>query len=416
MKRFLELVFFVLLFHNEVLGQMLLVKDQNQKPIPYFTVTQENGKKIWVGNQNGELLLSELGTHICGLEIRHVGYVPQSYCENPDEPKRDLIEIVLEEGMIDLEEVQVSKTDEDKILKIAIQNFNSALGSLSYANGQYLEKTEKEIFQSFGLLNFYTPIDRTNKVNLFNSGRFGFIHEHIRLFNFDESEIPYKTHYKYFQELINDVLWETLNVHNKSFEAVASKVENNVLSIYYEHVDKPIKLTIAETGLIKEIQVGELRTKSSNGHEIELLELKIRFLHYKNDAFFNEISLKSKANGSLREMFLLLHSFPVNVTLPPTMSSKKDIDAYFSAVSSHSSYPDVSCGETFFDLPNTKFYSNQMVSRINSPNLGKNFAVCYVYHEKMDDTDPLSKDYVRKSNEFAIQLLQSLKDVDLTWQ
>lgn len=415
MKRFLGLVFFVLLFHNEVLGQMLLVKDQNQKPIPYFTVTQENGKKIWVGNQNGELLLSELGSHICGLEIRHVGYVPQSYCENPDEPKRDLVEIVLEEGMIDLKEVQVSKTDEDKILKIAIQNLNSALGSLSYANGQYLEKTEKEIFQSFGLLNFFTPIDRTRKVNLFNSGRFGFIHEHIRLFDFDESEIPYKTHYKYFQEVINDVLWETLNVNSKSFEAVASKVENNVLYIQYEHVDKPIKLTIAETGLIKEMQVGELRTKSSNGHEIELLELKIRFIHYKDNAFFNEISLKSKANGSMREMFLLLHSFPVNVTLPPSLTSKNDINTYFGAVTTHSGYPNVSCGKDFFDSPNIKFYSAQMAKRGGILGFGMESLLCYNYHEKTDDPDSASVDYIRKSNEYVLQLLQSLKDFGLTW-
>lgn len=415
MKGLIGLLFFVLLFQRVVFGQMLLVKDQNQNPISYFTVKQESGKRIWVGNQYGELLLSEFGTHICGIEIRHVGYLPQVYCGNPEEPKPQVIEIILEENLIDLDEVQVYSPEEDIILEIAIQNLKSILGNLSYANGQYLEKEGDVIFQSFGVLNFFTPIDRSKKANRFYSGRFGFIHEYIRFFGFDEAEIPYKTHFQYFQEAINDVLWEIMNGQKKSFDAVASNVENNILYIQYDHVQKPIKLSIAETGLIKEIQVGELKTNSANGRKIEVTEMNVNFLHYKQYAFFNEISVKSIVNGSLIEMFLHLHSFPVNVTLPPTLSSKNDINAYFGAVTTHSGTPNVSCGRDFFDSPNIKFYSDQMAKRVGIPGFEKESSECYNYHEKTDDPDPVSVDYIRKSNGFVIQLLQSLKDVDLTW-
>ncbi len=415
MKNCTSILFYFLFVSYGVQSQVLTVKDPNGNPIPYFTLSHVDANKVWVGNHEGMLFLDDLGISGCGFEIRHIGNISQEFCLEPSTSKGKSILRVLEENIIQLDEVDVPKPADKKILEEAFKNLRATMDIFSFMKGQYVEIEGDKVFHSFGFLNYYTPIDRTTRKNRFYEGNFSFIYDKSRLINFEESEIPFNSYFPYLTEAVNDVLYDLLNSNGKGFEAISNKVIRNINWIVFAHEEKDVKLVISGEGQLREIRANLPEMKSHNGKTIAVEALAINFLQYKGKMYFNEVSTKFMEGKNQRESYLILHSFPDKADQPGYLKKPKDHQGYFGAISAQSRNPDISSEKNFFASQSNGFYTKQMVKTFDLEPFGEQSEIQYVYHEKAESFDEPSAAWVRRNHKFIVELLQALQDFGLSW-
>ena len=408
----------MLVFASPSFSQKIRVTDSNGERLPFFTLKSSDSNLVRIGNEIGEMDLSDITKPLCGIEIRYLGFEPFTFCDSIL-IKGDVTLIKLKESLLELTPVDVKTVDEKRVFENFRFRFKEDIQNFNLLKGQYMELNGSTEFHSFGVLAYSGLIDRNEKANRFTSGNVAFFHQKQLLANIDPNEIPYRTSFAYLSQFINDLFVGIILSKKNEFEALESQVIANSNFITYINKSNTIKITISEKGSILKISLRNTSIIAVNGIPININQAEVDFFESQSKSYIAKINMVMNDQNRDFKLSYLTHGLPYDIQLPDRLTAEKEKMEFFNAAISHSSSPDYTFSEEFF-LQNEILESIRRI-RLNtslpaSQNmLQKAYQNPYLYFETMSQSDKSSVEYMKKISEFVTSLNLTFQNNDLGW-
>ncbi|WP_075350100.1 peptidase associated/transthyretin-like domain-containing protein [Algoriphagus marinus] len=401
----ISLVILFLLLSCKVLSQVIVVVDEQNKPLPYFTLTVEGQNRIFIGDKNGHLSLPEADTD-CGYSIRYIGYKDYSFCSK--DLKIGNNRISLELDVFDLLEAEiVGLSDEDLILNA--KSFLAAMSDgFNLTRAFTTEKSENSYWESFGVLTLAGLKDRNKKNARFDAGNMAFLSQHSRFWALPQNNVPFSSSMSVVSTFTQDLLFEVLKSKNArwSFDINESSPDEMVI---LDELGVRIQLTGLGNPIKMIIQEQEFMHFTGETYQVKGT---IDFIQDGELMFFSEMNFDiTKKNRTVNVSCVVL-DFPRNIQLPEAYSNRSKRDALMNSFGSYTRQPDYQYDFSVFnkliktnfpDYNSDEFEDFQLLTSSYTPG------------EKYVGDDPSSKRYLEQNSEFIRAVFKTLKEYELTW-
>lgn len=401
----ISLIILFLLLSCKVLSQVLVVVDEQNKPLPYFTVTVEGQNRIFIGDKNGHLSLTKSDVD-CGYSIRYIGYKDYSFCS------KDLIigdnVISLEPDVLDLPEAEiVALSDEDLILE-AKSSLTTMSDRFNLTRAFVTEKSKGSYWESFGVLTLAGLKNRSNKNARFDTGNMSFLSQYSRFWVSSQSDVPYKSNMSIVSTFTQDLLFEILKAKNITwiFDKKTNLADEEVIL-----KTLGLKIHLTEKGNPLKITIEEQKYKHYTG-EFYLVKGSIDFIQDGEIVFFSEMNFEITQNNEVVEVSCTIPDFPRSIKLPESYSDRSKRNILMNSFGSYTRNPDY----------NYDFSTFEKLIKINFPSYNPKeiedlqlITSSYTLGEKYIGQDPLSKKYLEQNSDYIKSIVKILKAYDLTW-
>lgn len=418
MRAILILFPLMLVFASPSFSQKIRVTDSNGARLPFFTLKSSDSNLVRIGNEIGEMDLSDITKPLCGIEIRYLGFEPLAFCDSILK-KGDVTLINLNESFLELSPVDVKTADEKRVFENFRFRFKEDIQNFNLLKGQYMELNGSTEFHSFGILTYSGLIDRNEKANKFLSGNIAYFHQKQLLANVDPNEIPYRTSFAYLSQFINDLFVGIILSKKNEYQPIESKVVSNTNIITYSNKNRTIQTNISEHGVIKKISIINTSFISANGIPININQAEVDFFESQSKSYIAKINMVMNVQNRDFKLCYLTHGLPYDIQLPDRLTAEKEKMEFFNAALAHSSSPDYSFQKSFFSNNEILEYVKMIDLNSRSTNnlnlLKQAYDQSYLYYVKMDQGDQSSTAYMKKISEFVNSLNLTFQNNDLGW-
>lgn len=401
----ISLVILFLLLSCKVLSQVLVVVDEQNKPLPYFTITVESQNRIFIGDKNGHLSLtkSDVG---CGYSIRYIGYKDYSFClidlKNGDN------RISLEPDVLDLPEAEiVALSDEDLILEV--KSFLTTMSDgFNLTRAFVTEKSEGSYWESFGVLTLAGIKDRSKKNARFDTGNMAFLPQYSRFWVSPQSNVPFTSSMSVVSTFTQDLLFDILKSKHSRWHFDINESTTDDIVILDE---LGVRIQLAGLGNPIKILIEEQEFLHFTG-ETYLVKGTIDFIQDGEIMFFSEMNFDLTQKNRKVSVSCVIPDFPRNIQLPEAYSNRSKRDALMNSFGNYTRQPDYQYDFTVFNkLIKTNFPDY-------SPDEFEDFQLLtssYTQGEKYIGDDPSGKRYLGQNSDFINAVFKTLKEYELTW-
>jgi hypothetical protein len=401
----IPLVILFLLVSCKVLSQVLFVVDEQNKPLPYFTITVEGQNRIFIGDKNGHLSLPEADTD-CGFSIRYIGYKDYSFCSK--DLKIGDNRISLEPDVLDLPEAEIVGLS-DKDLIFNAKSFLAAMSDgFNLTRAFVTEKSEGSYWESFGVLTIAGLKDRSKKNARFDAGNMAFLSQYSRFWVSPQSNVPFSSSMSVVSTFTQDLFFEVLKSKNTRWYFNINESETDEIVILDE-----LGVRIQLTGLGNPIKmiIQEQEFMHFTG-ETYLVKGTIDFIQDGEIMFFSEMNFDITQKNRTVSVSCIVPDFPRNIQLPEAYSNRSKRDALMNSFGNYTRQPDYQYDFSVFNkLIKTNFPDY-------SPDEFEDFKLLtpsYTQGEKYVGDDPSTKRYLEQNSEFISVVFKTLKEYELTW-
>lgn len=401
----ISLVILLLLLSCKVLSQVLVVVDEQNKPLPYFTITVKGQNRIYIGDKNGYLSLPESDTD-CGYSIRHIGYKDYSFCLNNLKIGDNLI--ILETDVLDLPEAEiVALSDED--LTLEAKSFLTTMSDgFNLTRAFVTEKSESSYWESFGVLTLAGLKDRSKRDAQFDAGNMAFLSQYSRFWVSTQSNVPFSSNMSVVSTFTQDLLFEVLKSKNVRWDFDISESETDEI-VSLDELGVRIQLT--ELGNPIKIIIQEQEFMHFTG-ETYLVKGIIDFIQDGEIMFFSEMNFEITQKNRTVTVSCVVPDFPRNIQLPEAYSNRSKRDALMNSFASYTRQPDYQYDFTVFNKLIKTNFPNYSPDEIEDFPL---LTSSYTQGEKYIGDDLLSKRYLEQNSEFISAVFKTLNKYELTW-
>lgn len=399
------LVILFLILSNELLSQAIFVVDEQNKPLPYFTITVEGQKRVYIGDKNGLLLLPETDAD-CGYSIRYIGFKDYSFCLY--DLKIGDNRISLEPNDLDLPEAEVIALSDGDLILEAKSFLTTMSDGFNLTRAFVIEKSEDSFWESFGVLTIAGLKDRRKKDSRFDTGNMAFLSQYSRFWVSSQSKIPYISKMSVVCTFTQDLLFEILKSKNSKWDF--NKKENPSDEIVF--IDElGVRIQLTGLGNPKKIIIEDQEFLHNTG-ETYLVKGTIDFIQDGEIMFFSEMNFDITHKNRKVSVSCVVPDFPRNIQMPESYSNRSKRDALMNSFGNYTRKPDYQYDFSVFrKLVKTNFPTY-------SPDGFDDFQLLtssYTQGEKYVGDDPSSKRYLEQNSEFINVVFKTLKAYELTW-
>lgn len=404
MKSFLLLISF--LFCTELVGQVLVVSDEQGNSLSHFTVYLKNDNRILIGGNDGRISLEGINkTDNCGFSIRYLGYQVYQFCLS--DLKRGENKIQLKPEVLDLPEATITGfSDEELIIRLK-RYVAEMVDRFNVSRAFVVEKSDNFLWESLGVITLSGLQDRSIKANQFRGGNLSFLPQYSRFWMKDADQIPFDSKMAVTSTLVQDLLFEILKSKNKDWRRVNSegssielfKLDSHRFEVYLNQDGSPQRIDImqrdfrAPTGLIYQI------------------EGQLQFIQDETVKFFSGFNFKVR-DKDLAEISGVIPDFPKGINLPEKYGNRSERDRLMNSFYAYTGSPDYYYEEVIFNRIIESRSLSLFSDRDKKMNLlTKNYFQADLYK----GNDPSSKKYLDQNSKFIREVLKTFKEYDLAW-
>ncbi|MGY6558781.1 MAG: hypothetical protein ACXIT9_05820 [Nitritalea sp.] len=404
MKCFGALILF--LFSLEALSQVIIVVDENNKPLPFYTLSIGDNNNIQIGDKDGKTIISREENH-CNYVIRYLGYETKFFCLS--DLKNDENVIQLKSEFIDLPESEIkSYSDEELITRSKIQ-LSEMTDKFNLARSYLRESSKDYLWESFGVVTLAGLQDRNNKKTQFNHGGMGFLAQYSSLWTSCKELVPFQSNMGLVSTFIQDLFLSIINTKNSKWK-LSDHIENN--EEVFELKDLNTRVQLNSDGSIKKLIIlNQPFAKYKIGKESNLTG-EISFIMDKENYFISQLEFDIHDESNNSKLYCKVLDYPREIKLPERYSNKRNLNALLNNLGNFTSSPNYLYDESkFLKLKEGIDYKNK--SEVTK---GLSFVSdSYLFHEihKTDDSSSLS--YLQQNSNFILELLKILKSYELAW-
>ncbi|EIM76297.1 hypothetical protein A3SI_10814 [Nitritalea halalkaliphila LW7] len=397
--------FLILFISFEVLPQVVTVVDEQQQPLPFFTLSIGTTNSVRIGDKYGKVTIDHQEEH-CAYTIRYLGYEDRKFCLSDLKAEDNIIQLTPE--VIEMAESEIKGysdseliTQVKKQIEIMSDNVHIVKSFMSESNPNYQ-------WESFGLLTLGGLKDRSKKNDRFHMGYMSFLAQISTLHLAPELELPIKSKMALASTFTQDLLLDILkSKHSKWDLAKLTQKDAEIFKI----ADLRADVHVHADGSIKKITINKQPFKSPEGTVYDLSG-EISFIQDQDVAFFSNLEFKIYDEKEVTDISCVVHDFPKTVSLPEKYLNRSQKDGLFTSYGIYTRNPDY-------------VYNPELFSRLLSSS-GATFAFqknrslklvqdSYTYPEKFKSNDAATKDYLEKNSAYIQETLKTLQSYDLAW-
>lgn len=404
MKSFLLLISF--LFCTELVGQVLVVSDEQGNSLSHFTVYLKNDNRILIGGNDGRISLEGINkTDNCGFSIRYLGYQVYQFCLSDLNKGENKIQLKPE--VLDLPEATITGfSDEELIIRLK-RYVAEMVDGFNVSRAFVVEKSDNFIWESLGVITLSGLQDRSKKHNQFRGGNLSFLPQYSRLWVKDVDQIPFDSKMAVTSTLVQDLLFEILKSKSKDWSRVNSKDSSKELFYLDSH---RLEVYLNQDGRPRRIDIMQRDFRAPTGL-IYQIEGQLLFIQDETVKFFSGFKFEVR-DKHLTEISGVIPDFPKEINLPEKYENKSERDRLMSSFYAYTRSPDYYYDKVIFN----KLIESRLLSFIPVKDKKMNLLTeSYFYPSLFISNDPTTNEYLEQNSRFISEVLKIFKDYDLAW-
>lgn len=404
MKSFLLLISF--LFCTELLGQVLVVSDEQGNSLSHFTVYSKNDNRILIGGNDGRISLEGMNkTDNCGFSIRYLGYQVYQFCLSDLNKGENKIQ--LKQEVLDLPEATITGfSDEELIIRLK-RYVAEMVDGFTVSRAFVLEKSDNFLWESLGVITLSGLQDRSIKANQFRGGNLSFLPQYSRFWIKDVDQIPFDSKMAVASTLVQDLLFEILKSKSKEWSRVNSEGSSNELFKLDSH---RLEVYLNQDGSPQRIDIMQRDFRAPTGLFYQI-EGQLQFIQDETVSFFSGFKFEVR-DKYLTEISGVIPDFPKEINLPEKYENRSERDRLMNSFYAYSGSPDYYYDEVIFNRMTESRSLSIFLDRDKKMNL---LTENYFQTDLYKGNDPSSKKYLDQNSKFIREVLKTFKEYDLAW-
>ncbi len=404
MKSFLLLISF--LFCTELLGQVLVVSDEQGNSLSHFTVYSKNDNRILIGGNDGRISLEGINkTDNCGFSIRYLGYQVYQFCLSDLNKGENKIQ--LKQEVLDLPEATITGfSDEELIIRLK-RYVAEMVDGFNVSRAFVLEKSDNFLWESLGVITLSGLQDRSIKAYQFRGGNLSFLPQYSRFWIKDVDQIPFDSKMAVASTLVQDLLFEILKSKSKEWSRVNSEGSSNELFKLDSH---RLEVYLNQDGSPQRIDIMQRDFRAPTGLFYQI-EGQLQFIQDETVRFFSGFKFEVR-DKYLTEISGVIPDFPKEINLPEKYENRSERDRLMNSFYAYSGSPDYYYDEVIFNRMTESRSLSIFLDRDKKMNL---LTENYFQTDLYKGNDPSSKKYLDQNSKFIREVLKTFKEYDLAW-
>jgi hypothetical protein len=404
MKSFLLLISF--LFCTELLGQVLVVSDEQGNSLSHFTVYSKNDNRILIGGNDGRISLEGINkTDNCGFSIRYLGYQVYQFCLSDLNKGENKIQ--LKQEVLDLPEATITGfSDEELIIRLK-RYVAEMVDGFNVSRAFVLEKSDNFLWESLGVITLSGLQDRSIKAYQFRGGNLSFLPQYSRFWIKDVDQIPFESKMAVASTLVQDLLFEILKSKSKEWSRVNSEGSSNELFKLDSH---RLEVYLNQDGSPQRIDIMQRDFRAPTGLFYQI-EGQLQFIQDETVRFFSGFKFEVR-DKYLTEISGVIPDFPKEINLPEKYENRSERDRLMNSFYAYSGSPDYYYDEVIFNRMTESRSLSIFLDRDKKMNL---LTENYFQTDLYKGNDPSSKKYLDQNSKFIREVLKTFKEYDLAW-
>lgn len=404
MKSFLLLITF--LFCTELIGQVLVVSDEQGNPLSHFTVYLENENRILIGGNDGRVSLEGIKKiDNCGFSIRYLGYQIHQFCLS--ELKTGENKIQLKPEVLDLPEATITGLSDEELIIRLKRYIAEMVDRFNVSRAFVVEKSDDFLWESLGVITLSGLKDRTKKDHRFEGGNLGFLPQYARFWVANEDQIPFSARIAVVSTLTQDLLFEILKSKSNDWSRVNLEGSSKELFNLDSH---RLQVYLNQDGSPQRIEIKQRDFRASTGL-IYQIEGQLQFIQDESVRFFSGFNFEVR-DKQLTEVLGVIPDFPKEINLPEKYENRSERDRLMNSFYAYTGSPDYYYDEMIFNRITESRSLSIFSDREKKMNL---LTDNYFQTDLYKGNDPSSKKYLDQNSKFIREVLKTFKEYDLAW-
>jgi len=397
--------FFFFLLTAQLRAQALLVVDEKDQPLAYYSLIVGNNKEIQIGDFEGKVYISNPQLH-CNYTVRYLGYKPQSFCWEISANEIKIIKLIPE--FVDLPATQIRGFSDKELINLSKGNLRKMAEKFNLARSFFREEASNYTMESFGVLTLGGLINRSQKTTQFNHGNMGFISQYSRFWIDSEKLVPLRSKMSSVTTFTQDLLFEIITFKNSNWKLDASIVQSEEVFVL-ERLNSKVHLNF--DGSLKKIVFSDRLHKDSFGRSF-YYSGEIYFIMDNENQFFSQLNYRAYSDKEKFEISCKILDIPQSVRLPQNYFNASKIQGLMNAIGSFTDSPDYNFDAYVFDKLLKEAFPKHSTLKKERQEL---LTMSYKYHEVYKSHDSSSLRYLSQNSDFIQELIKTLKNYELVW-